>query len=123
MQKQITQEDLKKILEQVEKMSLEFESLRSLIISLLGEQEIPPAWLMKRLKVWAAIHRRGDIVDYEVFRNITESAGYDPRGVGGFFVGNNPSLVWVGENRVALARWAVDEVEKYKDWLDTVTIP
>lgn len=95
------------------------ESTRAMLAKVLGENTplIPPDSYKPRLKVWAKIHENSDIVSYEKWQEITASAGYDPRGTGGFFTGNEPSVMWVGEDKVALVKWAAQEVEKYSEWL------
>lgn len=46
--------------------------------------------------------------------------GYDPRGLGGFFAGDEPSLRYIGKDKehVVLERWAEKYVEEYIDWIE-----
>jgi len=78
----------------------------------------PPLHLVPRLRVWSDVTKRGGIVTEAELREIAAKAGYDTRGLGGFFTGKNPSLVMVAGGRVALAAWASNEVERYKAWLE-----
>jgi len=125
MREQPTPEDLRELLERIEGLITELEDIRWFIRELLGEEvvEIPPEGLRNRLIVWEAIHRRGDVVEYNVFKEITRKVGYDPRGIGGFFAGNQPSIIRIGEDKIALARWALDYLERYREWLETMEIP
>jgi tetrahydromethanopterin S-methyltransferase subunit G len=118
---EISNDDLRAILNAVEKAQSELENIRAKIAKLMGETTflVPPEWERKRLKVWAKIHEKGDLVTYEEWQKIIREVGYDPRGTGGFFAGDNPSLIWVGEDKVALAKWAAQEVEKYRQWLES----
>ena len=70
--------------------------------------------------LWGKIYDSGTIVDQATLHKFAKEAGYDPRGLAGFFKGKG-SLVWVGktgEGKVALSAWASEEVERYRDWLD-----
>ena len=117
--------DVRNLLQKVETIIADMDEVRRTLQSFLGEEtmETPPEWLRKRLIVWAAVHKRGDVIEYEEFKMITKKVGYDPRGIGGFFTGDNPSIKWIGETKVGIDPWALDYIEKYREWLDTVDIP
>jgi len=116
---ELSDEDIKELLSAIERAQNELENARAIISKLRGElMLVPPDWERKRLKVWAEVHKSGDVVTYDEWKRICTEAGYDPRGTGGFFAGENASMMWVGEEKVALAKWAAKEVEKYKKWLE-----
>lgn len=117
---EITDEDIRDIQNSIEGIQNALDNLKVNVSKIMGEDSmlLPPDWERKRLRVWAKIHEKGDVVTYENWQKIYIAVGYDPRGTGGFFAGNDSSLVWVGDDKVALSKWAVKEVEKYKEWLD-----
>jgi len=118
--RELSDDDLRDLLNSVESIQSELDDMKVKLSNILGEKTmlIPPEWERKRLKVWAKIHEKGDIVTYEEWQKIYTEVGYDPRGTGGFFAGDQSSLIWIGDNKVALSKWAVKEVEKYKEWLE-----
>jgi hypothetical protein len=118
---ELNKEDIKEILNALDKARNELDNIRAILAKLTGETVllIPPEWERKRLKAWAKIHEKGDLVTYDEWQKIVNHVGYDPRGTGGFFAGDNPSLIWVGEDKVALTKWAAQEVEKYRQWLES----
>ncbi len=108
----------------VEKAVSLLEGVRQGLATLGGEESPsilePPEWERSRLIVWAKIYDAGGIVDQATMHKFAREAGYDPRGLAGFFRGKG-SLVWVGkseEGKVALANWASEEVERYREWID-----
>lgn len=111
---------VKDLLNSLEKIRSELDNMKVKLSKIIGEKIIliPPEWERKRLKVWAKIHVNGDIVSNEKWKKIYTEVGYDPRGTGGFFAGDQPSLIRVGDDKVAIAKWAVKEVEKYQEWLE-----
>jgi hypothetical protein len=114
----ISNSDARNLLDSIEKIRSELDNMKVKLSKIVGEEAllIPPDWERKRLKVWARIHEKGDIVTPSEWEKIYTSVGYDPRGTGGFFTGDS-SLVKIGEDKVALSKWAVEEVEKYEEWL------
>ena len=118
--RELSDDDIRGLLNSVESIQSELDNMKVMLSDIIGEKTtlIPPEWARKRLKVWAMIHEKGDIVTYEEWQKIYTKVGYDPRGTGGFFAGDQSSLIWVGDDKVALSKWAVKEVEKYKEWLE-----
>ena len=116
---------IQNLLQKVETIITDMAEIRQTLQSYLGLEtmEIPPEWFRRRLTVWAAVHERGDVIQYEEFKRITREVGYDPRGIGGFFTGDNSSMKWVGETKVGIDPWVLDYIEQYEEWLDTVDIP
>lgn len=117
--------DLRRLLQQTESAITSMEEMRRTIQTWLGEDvvDMPPDWRVRSLIVWAAVKRRGDVVEYEEFKRILQKIGYSPQAIGGFFAGDNSSMIHVGEDKVALRRWAAEEVEYYEDWLRTQDVP
>lgn len=117
-QQKMNSSEIRGFLDSIEKIRSELDNIKVKLSKMLGEESllIPPDWERKRLKIWAKIHEKGDIVTLPDWEKIYTSVGYDPRGTGGFFTGDS-SLMWVGDDKVALSKWAVQEVEKYKEWL------
>jgi hypothetical protein len=66
-----------------------------------------PQWLRDAAKQWGLLHalateHRGD-VSREEWSRLGRQHGYDPRGLGGFFVGAQPLMSSQGERRVLTA--------------------
>jgi len=125
MTERLSGDDLRGLLRIVENALSDIVEVRRAILELLGNNTIktPHEELRMRIKAWAAVHKRGDVIDFNEFRTILKQIGYSPQGIGGFFAGENSSMVHVGENKVAVRRWAVEYVDRYSDWLDTVDVP
>ena len=118
--RELSEDDIRDLLNSVDSIQNELDNVKVKLSKIIGEKTmlIPPEWERKRLKVWAMIHKNGDIVNYEEWQKIYTEVGYDPRGTGGFFAGDQSSLIWVGDDKVALSKWAVKEVGKYQEWLE-----
>ncbi len=113
--------ELRNIRERLERIQEDLEEVRVRLARLTGEAEsfeIPPEWMQPRLRVWHEIHQKGGIVPLEELHKIAGKIGYDLRGLGGFFGGNEPSLTRIAGGKVALTESAVKKVERYKDWLE-----
>jgi len=122
---EMREDEIEAIRTDVERIALLAESVRHRLVKLSGEEEIlePPDREKQRLELWGRIYDAGGVVNRETLHTYTVEAGYDPRGLAGFFKGKG-SLIWVGkpgEGKVALATWASEEVEIYRDWLDAQT--
>lgn len=117
--REISDVEIRDLLDSVDSIQSELDKMKAKLTRIVGEEAtlIPPDWERKRLKVWAKIHEKGDIVGRNDWEKIYTEVGYDPRGTGGFFSGPEASVVEIGEEKIALSKWAVEEVEKYKEWL------
>ena len=117
----VRRKDLQEILRSIEKVETQIEEIRANIQALLGEETgfSPPDWLIDRLKVWKKIVDRDGVVTRAQLHAIVDEEGYDRRGLGGFFAGPQSSLVEVGSDKIGIRRWAVEEVEKYREWLES----
>jgi hypothetical protein len=117
----IERSDVERILQKVERVQPQLLEIRSDLQSLLGEETefAPPNWLKDRLKVWKAIVDRGGVVTRGELYEIADEQGYKRRGLGGFFAGPDSSLVEVGSDKIGIRKWALDEVEKYRRWLNS----
>ena len=111
---------LKKIKEMIGDIRESLLEVERLIDRELGSDISPQEWEIPRIFIWYEIYKRGGIVDKGEFHRIGKLYGYDPRGLGGFFAGDESSLVYVGvnKNKVVLEDWALKEVEKYKEWIE-----
>ena len=109
--------ELRKKLEEVK---LKIAEIEAMIDEQVGGMEIPPDWMIPRIFVWYEIYKRGGIVKKEELHAIGKKYGYDPRGLGGFFAGNEPSLRYVGTRKdtIVLEEWAIKEDEKYIKWIE-----
>ena len=103
------------------------EALRRILLELeellnrySGGPRAPPSWEVPRIFVWYEVYVRGGIVSRDELHEIARRYGYDTRGLGGFFTGDEPSLEYVGVNkdRVVLREWAQREVELYREWIE-----
>ena len=110
---------LREIEEKVDEAIRILTEIKSLISGVHGES-VPPRWLIPRIFVWYEIYVRGGIVDRAELHKVGRGYGYDPRSLGGFFVGENPSLRYTGreKNKVVLERWAEKYVEEYLSWIE-----
>ena len=52
-------------------------------------------WMKRRAELWCRIHNEGGVISQEKLYEIWELMGQDKRGLGGFFTGGSPSLVYV----------------------------
>ena len=117
----VRREDLQEILRSIERVQTQIEEIRANIQTLLGEETefAPPDWLRDRLKVWKKIVDIGGVVTRAQLYAIADEEEYDRRGLGGFFAGPQSSLVEIGSDKIGIRRWAVEEVEKYREWLES----
>lgn len=116
----VERENLEKILRRIKRVQLDLDSIRTDLLTLLGESVFaPPDYLVRPLKLWSKIKEVGETVTTDQLHVIARSLGYDPRGLGGFFSGPDSSLVKLGNQRIGLREWASKEVDKYKEWLET----
>lgn len=116
----IKKEDLQGILHSIEQVHMQIEKIKANIQGLVGEKAEfgPPDWLEDRLKVWKRILDNGGVVTRAQLYRITDEIGYDRRGVGGFFAGPDSSLVEIGSDKIGIRRWATEDVENYREWLE-----
>ena len=115
----IKKEDLHEVLQSIEKVQMQLEEIRGHIQNLLGETQFaPPDWLRDRLRVWKRIADEGGVVTRAKLYEIADEVGYDRRGLGGFFAGPESSLVELGKDKIGIRRWAAEEVENYREWLE-----
>ena len=110
---------LKKIDEKIDDAIRILREIKALVSGRLGENT-PPKWLIPRIFVWYEIYIRGGAIDRSELRKIGRMYGYDPRGLGGFFAGDEPSLRYTGKekDKIVLERWAEKYVEDYLDWIE-----
>ena len=107
------------IRQKVEELKQGILELERLLESLSGRVEPPEDWLIPRIFVWYEIYVRGGVVSREELHEIAGKYGYDPRGLGGFFAGDEPSLRYImGRSKVVLQDWAVEYVERFKNWIE-----
>jgi len=67
-------------------------------------------WMQRRIEFWCKIYNKSSIVTENEIRNIWQSMGMDNRGLGGFFVGRNPSLTKLLDGRIALTSKASENI-------------
>jgi hypothetical protein len=68
-----------------------------------------------RVELWCRIYNEGGILTRERLHEIwVKNMGKDPRALGGFFTGKNPSLIWTPEGKVTINKKIVEE--KIKAW-------
>jgi len=111
-------QNLKEKINQMKQLLAELEAVTNALIE--GEPMKPDDSMIPRIFVWYEIYARGGIVTKEKFHEIGKKYGYDPRGLGGFFSWDEPSIRYVGINKdqAALEEWAAKDVEKYKEWIE-----
>jgi len=116
----LERKNLEKIMNSISRIQQELDAVRSDVACLLGETVFaPPPYMVDQLKVWKKIKEVGGTVSSDQYQVIGRSIGYDPRGLAGFLHGPNSSLVKVADGKIALREWASNEVEKYKNWLES----
>lgn len=99
---------------------MDLQTVKSSISNLLGETVFaPPPDLVDQLKLWRQIKDVGGIVTKDQLYTIGKRLGYDPRGINGFLHGPDSSLAKLGNGKIGLRDWASNEVDKYKEWLDS----
>lgn len=110
---------LQKIEKEVDEAIKILTRVKALISGTRGEVT-PPQWLIPRIFVWYEIYIRGGVVDRAELHKIGRIYGYDPRGLGGFFVGDEPSLRYIGKdrNKIVLERSAEELVKEYLSWIE-----
>ena len=114
------EEVLKEIRDIIKEIQEALLKIDRLISKELDSDLSPPEWEVPRIFIWYEIYKKDGIVDRDEFHRIGRLYKYDPRGLGGFFVGKEPSLEYVGvnKNKVVLEDWAAEEVKKYKEWIE-----
>jgi len=71
-------------------------------------------YMKLRVELWSRIFNLGSIVSKDKLHEIWVTVMHkDVRGLGGFFTGNNPSLMNVPPEKVALTQAAADTI---KEW-------
>jgi hypothetical protein len=92
--------------ERLTRVYAEFGSVLTDLGILEGEPKLPvePQWLRDTAKQWKllsalATDHNGD-VGSEEWSRLGREHGYDPRGLGGFFVGSQPIMASQGARRV-----------------------
>jgi tetrahydromethanopterin S-methyltransferase subunit G len=116
----LERKNLEKVMRALERLQRDLDYIRSDVSSMLGESMFaPPEYLVRPLKLWKKIKDVGETVTKDQYQVIGKSLGYDPRGLAGFLHGPDSSLVKLGNERIGLREWASEEVEKYKQWLES----
>jgi hypothetical protein len=87
----------------------------------ITEVEVPPEHLQKALRLCWLVKEKGGVISKDDLRQLGMKVGYDPRGLGGLYVGKNPWLVEIAGGKVALTQKAMEIVEKYREWLENQT--
>jgi len=106
---------IKDVLKFVRKAQIDIKVAEARLLALLGEEsemEIPE-WAVDRVNLWKDLYAKGGTVDKRELYKIAKKHGFDNRGLGGFFVGKNKSLMKLADGRIALTESATN---KMKDW-------
>jgi len=70
-------------------------------------------WWNRRNSVLAAVLSKGGTVSSDEWREIGAKYGFDPRGLGGFYVGKNASMTRIAGDRRALRDSGVQDVKRW----------
>lgn len=90
------------------------QAVESEIQELLGsDEEEDTKWWDRRCGMLVKVYNRGCVVSSEEWYRIGQSFHYDRRGLGGFFTGNEPSMVQIAGGRHALTPVGRRDAEEY----------
>lgn len=99
------------------KLSRTLSKLRAVeteIQELIGSDEDEGLeWWDRRCHVLVEVYNRGGVIPADDWYRIGADLGYDRRGLGGFFTGNEPTMVAIAGNRHALSPSGRREAEEY----------
>ena len=70
-------------------------------------------WMKSRVELWCRIHKEGGAIAKERLHKIWIDMGKDVRGIGGFFVGKNPSLIYDADGNVVLTEIASNYIKSW----------
>ena len=65
--RELSDEEIRGLLKSVDSIQNELDIMKVKLKTIIGETTvlIPPEWERKRLKIWAMLHAKGDVVEYE----------------------------------------------------------
>jgi hypothetical protein len=111
------EKELKDVLDSVRDAKNAIEKVEAQLLTMGGKEPKDivatlPEHRQARVRVWKEIHEKGGFVTKEELHKIGQKYGFDPRGLGGFFVGDS-SLVYLADGKVGLTSKAV---RKMKEW-------
>jgi hypothetical protein len=99
-------EKIKKALEALQKAQAVLEEI-------FAKENEELGWWDRRCSVLVEVHKRGGIVTRSEWIEIGAKYGYDPRGLGGFFTGSEPSMTSIAGQRKALTDRGRRDAEDY----------
>ena len=111
--------NIQKALENLQGVKENIFEIEALLKAATGE-EVPvdfPEYKRNRIKVLEAVEKEGGVIAKDKLHAVAIKAGFDTRGLGGFFT-RDKSLVQIAGNKVAITDSGKERLKEFKELLE-----